>query len=150
MLDDRERAKRKIMAQIKPTHPQQTSQAMYFIVAIVVFLFLLVFGACAERETPPTTCERLEGAWIRTWEPNSSTQTYSFHSGQCLIHSIIPAQPVQLYVWEYYCEGDTLTLVNLASATPFSDIRRAVVSFPTDSTCVLGWVWGVDYQLKRL
>ena len=129
--------------------PEQTNAGIW-LAFVLAALFMLFFGSCTEREAPPSMCEQLEGAWIRTWEPNGSTQTYSFHDGQCVAHSIIPAQPVQLYVWEYYCEGDTLTLVNLASATPFSDIRRAVVSFPTDSTCVLGWFGGVDYQLKRL
>ena len=138
------------MPKSQPTAPYQTTQAGIFLALILAALFMLFFGSCTEREAPPTTCEQLEGAWIREWEPNGSTQTYSFHDGQCLIHSIIPAQPVQLYVWEYYCEGDTLTLVNLASATPFSDVRRAVVSFPTDSTCVLGWLGGVDYFLNRL
>lgn len=126
------------------------SNAGIWLAFILVAFFILFFCRCAEREAPPTMREQLEGAWIRTWEPNGSAQTYSFHDGQCLAHSIIPARPVQMYIWEYYCNGDTLALVNLASATPFSDVRRAVVSFPTDSTCVLGWLGGVDYFLNRL
>ena len=120
------------------------------LIAFILLMAAIAFTGCAEKEAPPTIEERLHGAWIRTWEPYNATNTYSFHDGQLLAHSIIPAQPVQAYFWQYYCKGDTLTLVNLASVEPFSDVRRAVVLFPTDSTCVLGWIGGVDYQLKRL
>ena len=120
------------------------------LIAFILLMAAIAFSSCAEKEAPPTLEERLHGAWIRTWQPYGSTNTYSFNGGLCTEHSIIPSQPVQAYFWQYYCNGDTLTLVNLASAEPFSDIRRAVVSFPTDSTCILGWLDGVDYQLKRL
>ena len=120
------------------------------LIAFILLMAAIAFTGCAEKEAPPTIEERLQGAWIRTWEPYNATNTYSFDGGQCVVHSIVPAQPVQAYFWQYYCNADTLALVNLASAEPFSDIRRAVVSFPSDSTCVLGWLGGVDYILKRL
>ena len=121
------------------------------LIAFILLMAAIAFTGCAEKEAPPSMEERLHGAWIRTWQPYNATNTYSFNGGLCTEHSILPSQPAQAYFWQYYCKGDTLTLVNLASAEPFSDVRRAVVSFPTDSTCVLEWLPnGVDYHLTRL
>ena len=125
-------------------------QIAFWLIIFVVCMVVFALSSCAEKEAPPTLEERLQGAWIRTWQPYWSTNTYSFNGGLCAEHSILPAQPIQAYFWQYYCNRDTLTLVNLASADPFSDIRRAAVSFPTDSTCILGWFPnGLDYVLIR-
>lgn len=120
------------------------------LIAFILLMAAIAFSGCAEKEAPPTLEERLQGAWIRTW--GDFTQTYSFNGGQSLEHSIIPGQPVQLYTWQYFCNADTLAMINLASSEPFSDVRRAVVSFSEDGN-EARFEWfpnGVDYILTQL
>jgi outer membrane biogenesis lipoprotein LolB len=115
---------------------------------VALILASLMLSSCAEREPLPTMEERLHGAWERNWQ--GFEQTWFFNEGLCTAHSIIPAQPVQAYFWYYTCDGDTLTISNLAASGLFRDEIKAVVEFPTDSTCTLGFVGGVNYFLKRI
>lgn len=100
------------------------------------------------EDPAPTLEERLQGSWSRKWIVFENT--YSFDNGQCLTYAIIPGQPVQFYAYAYTFQGDTLSMVDLASPSNQRDVRRAVVEFPTDSTCILGFVGGVKYFLKRI
>lgn len=109
----------------------------------------LCLASCKDMEDPPKTLEeRLQGAWQRRWIVFENT--YYFDRGLCVEHSIIPGQPVQEYFKHYTCQGDTLRMVDLASASEFRDTSRAIVEFPTDTTCVLGFVGGFKYFLKRI
>jgi len=122
--------------------------ATAFVVALTLFAIAIVFGGCSEEQLPPTVEERLQGAWSREW--NGFEQTWFFDDGLCTAHSILPAQPVQAYAMAYTLQGDTITMVSLTNGAAHRDEVRAVVSFPTDSTAVLSWLGGVDYQLKRM
>lgn len=115
---------------------------------VALILASLMLSSCAEREPLPTLEERLHGAWEREYQ--GFEQTWFFNDGLCTAHSIIPAQPVQAYFWYYTCDGDTLTISNLAASGLFRDEIRSVVEFPTDSTAVFSFVGGVNYFLKRI
>lgn len=128
--------------------PFHKDSAFRVFLAMMLAAFLLLSFGCAEREPLPTLEERLQGAWERNW--HGFEQTWFFDDGLCTAHSIIPAQPVQAYFWLYTCEGDTLTVSNLAASGLFRDEIRAVVEFPTDSTAVFSWIGGISYNLKRI
>lgn len=135
----------------QPPPPSQIRALKIAALSILVFMVLLLvllFSRCAERDPLPTMEEQLHGAWERDWQ--GFEQTWFFDDGLCTAHSIIPAQPVQAYFWYYTCEGDTLTISNLAASGLFRDEIRAVVEFPTDSTAVFSFVGGVNYFLKRI
>lgn len=118
---------------------------LVLILCAIVALGLMMFAvSCSEKEPPPTLDEQLQGAWQREWL--TLTNRYNFHGGACDVYSIIPAQPYQYYAYAYATEGDTLTMLDLACG----NVRRAVVSFHTDSTAVLAWIGGVEYHLKRI
>lgn len=130
-----------------PLSRQQSAQLRAWVFGIVLAVALVGFGClggCSEKDPPPTLEERLQGAWVRRWL--SLTNTYNFHDGACDTYAIIPAQPVQYYAYAYTCEGDTLIMLDLASLSQ----TKAVVSFPTDSTAVLGFIGGLDYFLTRI
>lgn len=136
-----------------PIPPEDREKMRHYIIAgafavVVVILASLVLSSCAEREPLPTLEERLQGAWERNWQ--GFEQTWFFDEGLCIAHSIIPAQPVQAYFWYYTCEGDTLTISNLAASGLFRDEIRALVEFPTDSTAILSRVDGLNYFLLRI
>jgi len=126
-------------------------------IAFNLYLFAVLAGLvffasyCAEREQPPTPDEQIKGAWSRDWAPFSATTNYSFDgNGQCLTKVIVAGLPVQEYTYAYYFRGDTLTMIDLATAPPFQDVNRAVVEFTTDSTAVLVWIGWVNYYLVRI
>ena len=125
-----------------------TWKARFVAFAIILSMLATMLTSCHEDDLPKSMDERLQGAWSRNWQ--GFEQTWFFDDGLCTAHSIIPAQPVQAYFWQYTCEGDTLTVSNLAASGLFRDEIRAVVEFPTDSTCTLGFVGGVNYFLKRI
>lgn len=120
------------------------------IVYVIAFALWILFGGCRDSQDPPKTPEeKITGAWERNWL--TFTDTYSFDGhGQCLAYAIVPGQPVQLYASSYTFDGDTISIRYLGSTGGNADVRRAVVSFPDDSTCVLGWIGGVQYFLKRI
>jgi len=118
------------------------------VTAALGLLVLMLLSGCAETELPPTPEEKIKGAWERVWQ--TSTQTWSFDDGQCQAYSIIEGQPVQFYALSYSFDGDTITMVDLATSGPFRDLHRALVEFPTDSTAVFWWFGGVRYDLKRM
>lgn len=122
----------------------------YVIALCLAFALAVLFGGCRDSQDPPKTkAEKITGAWERTWL--TFTDTYSFDGhGQALEYAIIPGQPVQLYASSYTFQGDTISIRYLGSTGGNADVRRALVSFPDDSTCVLGWIGGVNYVLKRL
>ena len=109
---------------------------------------VLVYAGCAEEKLPPTTEERLQGAWAREW--NGFEQTWFFDDGLCTAYGIVAAQPAQQYSIAYWFNGDTINMVNLAAEKAHRDTIIAIVSFPTDSTAVLSWESGVDYHLTRI
>ena len=136
-----------------PIPPEDREKMRHYIIAgafalVALIIASLVLSSCAEREPMPTLEERLHGAWERNWQ--GFEQTWFFDDGLCTAHSIVPAQPVQAYFWYYTCEGDTLTISNLAASGLFRDEIRAVVEFPNDSTAVFSFVGGVNYFLKRI
>jgi hypothetical protein len=136
-----------------PIPPEDREKMRHYIIAgafalVALILASLILSSCAEREPLPTLDERLRGAWERNWQ--GFEQTWFFDDGLCTAHSIIPAQPVQAYFWYYTCDGDTLTVSNLAASGLFRDEIRAVIEFPTDSTAVFSFVGGVNYFLKRI
>lgn len=136
----------------QPRTPFYKSPAFALAVTAALVLWML-FGAtsCRDQDPLPTPDEMIRGAWSMEWTPADATTNYSFDGrGQCIAYAILPAKPVQNYNYAYYFEGDVLTMIDLASADPFRDFRRAAVSFPTDTTCVLAWEHGVDYHLTRL
>lgn len=130
--------------------PMHKDPIVYVIAACLVFALWILFGGCRDSQDPPKTPEeKITGAWERTLL--QFTDTYSFDgNGQCLAYAIVPGQPVQLYASSYTFQGDTISIRYLGSTGGNEDLRRAVVAFPTDSTCVLGWIGGVQYFLKRL
>jgi len=135
----------------RPLDPDEIRKMQRVAVGIVAFIALmcvLAFAGCAEKEAMPTVEESLQGAWAREW--NGFEQTWFFDDGLCTAHGIVAAQPVQQYSFAYCFKGDTMNMVNLASAKAHRDTITAIVSFPTDSTCVLGWLGGVDYYLTRI
>lgn len=134
----------------QPNQPFYKSPAFALAVAAALVLWALFsMTSCRDIDPPKTLEEKLHGAWERNHM--GFVQTWSFDDGQCLAYSIIPAQPVQLYVVSYACEGDTLTLINLAASSDFRDDRRAIVTFSEDGdTARLAWLGGVDYVLIRL
>ena len=112
---------------------------------LALFLWLVSsLWSCGEKQPMPTLDDNLHGAWQRQWM--NMTNRYNFHDGACDAYAVIPAQPVQYYAYAYTTNGDTLSMLDLASGC----LSRAVVSFPTDSTAVLSWVEGIDYFLKRI
>lgn len=136
-----------------PIPPEDREKMRQYIIVgsvalVALILASLVLSSCAEREPLPTLEDNLHGAWERNWQ--GFEQTWFFDDGLCTAHSIIPAQPVQAYFWYYTCDGDTLTISNLAASGLFRDEIRAVVEFPTDSTAVFSFVGGVSYNLKRI
>lgn len=136
-----------------PIPPEDREKMRQYIIVgaialVALILASLVLSSCAEREPLPTLEEKLHGAWERNWQ--GFEQTWFFDDGLCTAHSIIPAQPIQAYCWYYTCDGDTLTISNLAASGLFRDEIRAVVEFPTDSTAVFSFVGGVSYNLKRI
>ncbi len=136
-----------------PIPPEDREKMRQYIIVgaialVALILASLVLSSCAEREPLPTLEEKLHGAWERNWQ--GFEQTWFFDDGLCTAHSIIPAQPVQAYFWYYTCDGDTLTISNLAASGLFRDEIRAVIEFPTDSTAVFSFVGGVSYNLKRI
>ena len=112
--------------------------------AFIALVFLIMLCGCAEKEPPPTLDERLRGAW--SWKVFHLKNRYNFHAGGCDVYAVIPAQPVQHYAYAYTTEGDTLTMMDLASGYK----NRAVVTFKNDTTAVLEWLCGINYTLKRL
>jgi len=118
----------------------------------VLSLLALLLGSCREVEPPPTLNEQLQGAWIRHWTPAQAVTTYSFDGkGQYISYAILPAQPVQLYAGAYTTDGDVLTMYDLAEIDGIGGgVHHAVVTFPTDTTCVFAWVGGVNYYLTRI
>ena len=136
-----------------PIPPEDREKMRQYIIVgaialVALILASLVLSSCAEREPLPTLEDKLHGAWERNWQ--GFEQTWFFDDGLCTAHSIIPAQPVQAYFWYYTCDGDTLTISNLAASGLFRDEIRVVVEFPTDSTAVFSFVGGVNYFLKRI
>ena len=136
-----------------PIPPEDREKMRQYIIVGAIALVALILASlglssCAEREPLPTLEEKLHGAWERNWQ--GFEQTWFFDDGLCTAHSIIPAQPIQAYFWYYTCDGDTLTISNLAASGLFRDEIRAVVEFPTDSTAVFSFVGGVSYNLKRI
>ncbi len=137
----------------QPNTPFYKSPAFpYLVTAILFALALLTNFGCSESDPPPTLNEQLQGAWIRNWTPAQAVTTYSFDGrGQYISYAILPAQPVQMYAGAYTTDGDVLTMYDLAEIDGIGGgIHHAVVSFPTDTTCVLAWVGGVNYYLTRL
>ena len=134
-------------------NPLYKEPAFAFAVTAALVLWML-FGAtsCQDQDPPPTLNEQLQGAWIRHWTPAQAVTTYSFDGhGQYISYAILPAQPVQMYAGAYTTDGDVLTMYDLAEIDGIGGgVHQAVVSFPTDTTCVLAWVGGVNYYLKRL
>jgi len=134
-------------------NPFYKSPAFAFVVTATFVLWAL-FGAtgCAEKDAPLTLNEQLQGAWIRHWTPAQAVTTYSFDGhGQYISYAILPAQPVQMYAGAYTIDGDVLTMYDLAEIDGIGGgVHQAVVTFPTDTTCVLAWVGGVNYYLTRL
>lgn len=131
----------------QPSGEDEIRKMQRIAVGIVVFITLMIvlaFAGCAEKEALPSIDERLQGAWVRKWL--SLTNTYNFHAGACDSYAIVPAQPVQYYAYAYTAEGDVLRMVDLSCGEPYI----CTVSFPTDSTAVLSWGGGVDYQLTRI
>ncbi len=130
--------------------PMHKDPIVYTIAVLLVFALWILFGGCRDSQDPPKNPEeKITGAWERNWL--TFTDTYSFDGhGQCLAYAIVPGQPVQLYASSYTFEGDTISIRYLGSTGGNADVRRAVVGFPDDSTCVLGWIGGVQYFLKRL
>ena len=136
---------------LQPLDPQErqkmTAWATAFVVAFTLFIIALLSG-CKETEDPLSIEEKLHGAWQRNWL--GFEQTWFFDDGLCTAHSMVPGQPVQAYAMAYTFQGDTITMVDLASGAAHRDEARAVVTFPTDSTAVLSWLGGVNYFLKKL
>lgn len=125
--------------------PMHKDPIVYTIAVLLVFALWILFGGCRDSQDPPPTLdERLQGAWERNWITFSDT--YLFHAGSMDGCVSIPGQPIHCYINSYSTQGDTLTVL----ALPSKVITRAVVSFPDDSTCVLDWIGGVQYFLKRL
>ena len=116
----------------------------YVIAACLAFALAILFGGCAEKDPPPKKKKKLHGTWERTWI--DFTDVYNFQDYTYDGCVTIPGQTTHCYRYAYTCQGDTLTAMELAS----KNVTRAVVSFPYDSTCVLGWIGGVNYVLKRL
>jgi hypothetical protein len=124
--------------------PPQKDAIVYAIAICLAFCLAVLFCGCAEKDPPLTLQEKLLGTWERTWV--GFTDVYNFQEDTYDGCVTIPGQPTHCYRYAYTCQGDTLTVMELAS----KNVNRAVVSFPTDSTCVLGWIGGVQYFLKRL
>ena len=124
----------------------------YLVTAILFALALLSNFGCRDQDPPPTLNEQLQGAWIRHWTPAQAVTTYSFDGrGQYISYAILPAQPVQMYAGAYTTDGDVLTMYDLAEIDSIrGGVHQAVVTFPTDTTCVLAWENGVDYYLTRI
>lgn len=124
----------------------------FWIIAYASLAGLLIcgFAACAEEDPPQTLEQKLQGVWTRQWEHGGAFTTYHFDDGQCLTYAILPAQAVQFYAYAYTTEGDLLRMTDLASTSPFQDIKTAVVSFPTGSTALFVWEDGAEHRLQRM
>lgn len=118
-------------------------------VAFVVLLLVLTLGGCGEKEPLPTLEDQLQGVWIG--KIIGITKTYNFHGGACDAYSIIGGQPYQYYGYAYTCQGDTLTLVDLAAIwQPGAGVSRAIVTVSDNGdTALVSWFDGVDLELKR-
>lgn len=134
-------------------NPFYKSPAFAFLVTAALVLWMLFWAtSCGDKDPMPTLNEQLQGAWIRHWTPAQAFTTYSFDGrGQYISYAILPAQPVQIYAGAYTTDGDVLTMYDLAEIDSIGGgVHQAVVTFPTDTTCVLAWVGGVNYYLTRL
>lgn len=133
-------------------HPEQQSQlrngAIIALVAIALFCLEMLAG-CGEKEPLPTLEDQLQGVWIG--KIIGITKTYNFHAGACDAYSIIGGQPYQYYGYAYTCQGDTLTLIDLAAIwQPGAGVSRALVTVSDNGdTALVSWLDGVDLELKR-
>ena len=103
------------------------------IAAAILCLCLCLFASCKDRDKEPmlTACEQIEGVWRGVDYPKN---VYSFSDGTAWTKFVSFGVIITHIDYAYTCEGDTITLVNIVSGAR----SRMAVSFPTDSTAVMG------------
>lgn len=127
-------------------NPFYKEPAFALLVTVAGLWMLFVATSCRDKDPLPTNEEMIQGAWVRTWAPYQAKTAYNFHAGACDACVSIPARPAQCYEYAYHFSGDTLVMFDLVGR----ESRKAIVSFPTDTTCFLAWEGGIDYYLVRI